>query len=476
MIDKVPDNYVPKHPHVQIKTWVVWTAHHDGSPIAYKLQNEGKKVILAVVDDLKTANAEEGPEERKRRLLNYDGVLTKVDARKLLHSLKNVKGKDSYFHFFDLNSLWKYAQAVKSLGFIHGNFYEKEDLELESDREKAKELVKKHYPGLKVAPTHDFKKVADAIKFLNEPEQRDSFFALKGDSDHGAETVVPVIEDPLLAKRALIEALEKNPQSYEKGGFILETRIPHPIEVTPAAFFYNGELVCMDVDIENKCIGAGESNGYQVGAAQTLICPLHRDSELARIAFPPVVYEMAKKRKGMFNIDASILIDRRDGSMYFGEYCTRPGYDSIFAEIAMSRSAHGFFEDMISGINPLIRDYGVAVRLFNLPKKPSYSGEELGDRKIDWKTDLNLWPWDMKIKDGEKMTVGSMSDVAVATGYGKDIESAVSMAYDASEQLNLKNVYKRPEEDFMGKYKTSIMERYEYIEEMKKPKGLEPKK
>ena len=450
--------------NMDFEHFVVFTAFGDGAPIAFKLKEEGKDVLLAVVSDVKDVFTEERPEEADRRLQNYEGVVEKADAWDALEALKHASDKDSYFLFFDLNCLWKFSQEALRHGFKYGNFFTKEDYELEADREKAKELVKKHYPGLKVAPVHEFKSVKDAVKFLEDPAQAESFFALKGDQDHGAKTLVPVIEDAEMARRQLIEQLERDASAYESGGFILEVKIPNPMEVTPSAWYMDGELVFMDVDVENKPIGAGNV-GYQVGAAQTFICPLERKSELQRIAFPPFVERLARSRKGIFNIDASILIDRRDGSMYFGEFCTRPGYDSLFVEVAMSRSASGFFEDVCSGINPLIRDYGAGVRIFNLPCKAPYlyEGDDLKDVEVSWKTAEGLWPFDLKLKDGCKTTTGYSTDVCVATGFGRGPEDAISMAYDNAEQFGMVNAYFRGEDDFKGCYKTSIMERFGFI-------------
>ena len=446
--------------------FVIFTAFGESCSIAKKLKDEGKDVILAMVDDLKHVDSEEGPEEHKRRMENYDGVVEKMSAEKAIRELASVKDKDSYFLYFDLNCLYRFAEQALKLGFKYGNFPTKEDYAMESDRDKAKEIVKKYYPDLKIAPVFDFSKIEEAMKFLEE--DKGGFFALKGNSD-GAKTVVPLMEDSEICKSKLRECLEKGKSDYESKGFILETRIPSPMEYTPQAVFMDGELVFMDVDIENKPIGSGNI-GYQVGAAQTLVCPVEERSQLARIAFPPFVHALAKKHVGIFTIDASILEDRRDGSRYFGEFCfNRFGYDSLYAEIAMSRSASGFFEDIVNGINPLIRDYGVAVRIFNLPVKAPYlyKNDDLKDMGIDCKTYEGLWPFDMKDVDGLKMTTGYSTDACVATGWGVDPHHAESMAYDNAEQYGLLNAYFRPKEDMRGEYKTSIHERFEIVRHMK---------
>lgn len=457
---------IKKDALISFKHWVVFTAFGEGAPIAYKLHQEGKDVVLAMVDDLESVDSGEGGEERVRRQNMYKNMLPRISAEECLKELKDVKNKDEYFIFFDLNCLWRYSEECLKYGFKYGNFFLEEDNLLEQDRDRAKEIVRKYYPDIEVAPVHEFKKVPDAVSFLEE--DADNLYVLKSNGESG-KTVVPNTEDVELAKANILEALEQDPKAYEQRGFILELKIPAPMEFTPQAVFCDGELIFIDIDIENKPIGSGNI-GYQVGAAQTFVAQVEKKSMLAKIAFPPIVWKMAKKHTGIFTIDCSILVDRRNGFMYFGEYCTRFGYDSLFVEIAMSRSASGFFEDIVNGINPLVRDYGVGIRLFNLPPKAPYlyEGDDLKGKEIRFKTDAMLWLYDSmkEMEDGEITTTGYSMDTAVATGYGKTLEQAVSAAYDECEMFGMKDAYFRPESDFMGGYKTCLLERWGHVKHM----------
>lgn len=438
--------------------WVILSAYGEGAPVALKLKQEGKDVVLSLADDLKSVGSKEEPEERKRRLSTYDGLVEKMSAEDCVAKLLKVKDKGSYFIFCDMNCLWPYAEKLLDAGFENGLFPTKWDYEMESDREKAKEFVKKHYPDLKLAPTYEYKKIADAANFLEE-DTSGNFYVLKSNSEEG-KTIVPLTENLETMKRQLLGKLEKYKQDYERKGFILETRIPNPTEFTPQCVWFNGEPVFYDVDIENKPIGSGNI-GYQVGAAQTFVANVHKRSRMVEMAFPKAIQSIAAKRRGLFVFDASILMDSRDGSMYFGEVCSnRMGYDSLYAELAMSRSVSGFFEDIATGINPLIRDYGAAVRMFNLPNKPGYLGDCLADKEIVLRHDANVWLMDARQEDDALLTAGYGMDFAVATGYGKHLEEAVGMAYDEIEQVGLLDAYYRPESDFLGCYKTSIPSRW----------------
>jgi hypothetical protein len=359
--------------------------------------------------------------------------------------------------------LFRFAEPLSKI-FPYGNFPTQDDYLLESNRNKGKEIVKKFYKDIEVAPVQEFKKIQDAIKFL---ENEDRLFCLKGNDDD-CKTIVPQGKDIESNHSKIIESLNKDKMLYEKSGFILEQKIVDPIEITPQAVFFNGKLVFMDVDIENKPIGA-ENTSYQVGCAQNLVIPLNPNSQLAKIAFSDFVFQLAKKRKGIFVWDASILIDPKTGKKYFGEFCSnRFGWDSFYTESAMSRSLHGYLEDITNLKNPLISDFGVAVRMFNINAKPPYfyHNDDLKDKEISVKRGVNNWLFDCYLDKDIMKTTGYTMDLAVATGYGKTIEQATNMAYEESESVIFDDKYMRTKNDFLGTYPTSIVNRYNYIKKL----------
>src|SRR5205085_11948748 len=96
--------------------------------------------------------------------------------------------------------------------------------------------------------------------------------------------------------------------------------------------------------IENKPIGAGNL-GPQTGCAQDLVFPIPLTSPVVKLAFPPIVYQMAKDRGGLFVWDASLLMDPRTGALFFGEFCpNRFGYNALFTEVCQAGSVQEFFE------------------------------------------------------------------------------------------------------------------------------------
>src|SRR5205085_957737 len=149
-----------------------------------------------------------------------------------------------------------------------------------------------------------------------------------------ANTFVPDVDDPRLAARQVIEALRADADRYRQPGFILEHLIRQPMEVTPEKIYYDGVPLATTLDFENKPFGSGNIS-VQTGCAQDLVFPKDMADEINSIAFPPIVDQMAQQHKGWFCWDASLLIERETGNIYFGEFCAnRPGYNSLFSELS----------------------------------------------------------------------------------------------------------------------------------------------
>lgn len=279
-------------------------------------------------------------------------------------------------------------------------------------------------------------------------------WVIKGLGD-SCDTFVPHTDDYEQAKEQIISKLQADKSAYEKDGFLFEEFIPNPIELTPQVIFYDGEPIYYSLDIENKPLGSGNI-GTQLGCAQNLICKTEEGDEINQIAFPDVVYEMAKKRHGMFIWDCSILLDE-EGNKYFGEFCSnRPGWDAFPTELCMSESLTYYFTKLKMQEDPITKQYGAGVRILNLGK----NGSTQKDGSIQQNSEKNIFIYDCYKDDGIK-TVGNNFDFAVVMGSGDCIEDAVEDAYENVENITLETKYYRPEFDFMSEdYPTSIMNRY----------------
>lgn len=437
-------------------------------PIAYKLQQEGNEVLVGQIEDIKDYAMEEECDKesesdfnRTRRLQLFKNIVKLQPANKVIEQVRSAQNHQEYFVFFEENNLYRWADKVRDLN-IHGNFPTKEDYLFEVDRDYAKGFVRQHYQKLYIPEVKEFPKAADAIEFLKETND---IWVLKGKHDH-AKTYVPTMNDVTLAKGQLIEMLSNFPQEYERMGFILELFIPSIIEMTPEKIYYDGVPLVTTMNCENKSFGSGNIS-IQTGCSEDLVFPTCMEDKINKICFPPIVDEMARQHKGLFIWDASLLINKRDGKMYFGEFCSnRPGYNSLFTELAQMGSVTHFFEKIVRKESPFIMGtVATSVRIFNLNRDEN-TERVAADITIDYRSDIekDLWLWDAKKNSrGKLVTVGYDWNLAVITGAGKSIDEAVSKMYKNVDSFAFVGAYYRSKADYLSlDYPSSIINRLNY--------------
>lgn len=443
----------------------------DGHPlsIADRLKDEGKNVLVGMVED---PPSEESAETEEKRQELYEGILDKLPAEKLLKEMESFPNKDEWFVVFDYGDLWPWSERALDMGFTKGIFPTEEGYALEKDRMLGKSFAQKHYPNLKVAEAPEFSSADDARDFLEE--QQDKIFVLKSEGSE-AETVVPATTDPGLAKLQILGALLAEQAEYEKGSFTLEEKIRQPIELSPVMVFWEGKPLFSLVEIENKGYGAGNI-GRLTGGCQNLTLHTPLDCQLNQMAFPPIIFDMASKQPGIGIYDAGILFNQDDGQFYFTEFCSqRWGWDGIFSELAMSRNGNNHFVsrhfDMIAqGESPIANDFGVAVRMFQTQPDSEKPEVYKDGYTMDWLNEVsnNLFFYCIrKERDGNEarfLSVGYGKDLGVAVGSSRFLEAAVDEAYHALKGFAMTGVYYRPRFDFLSKdYPTSIMNRYRWL-------------
>lgn len=449
--------------------YYIFTFYGEGFPIAQKLQQEGHEVIVGQGIDLNDLaldrSKEEKPEvpvEKERRLLQFDNMVKKMPAWDLIENIRHSRNNRDAFVFFDTNLLFNYADAIRDID-IAGNFPTREDYLFELDRDMAKSFVKQYYPKMRVAEVHNFKTLDDARIFLNDTHD---IWVLKG-MKNGTTTFVPNIDDVKLAASQTLQHIEAEQAKFEEKGFILELKIPSMVEVTPEKIYYDGEPIALLMDIENKTFGSGNTS-IQVGCAQDLVFPISMQSRINDIAFPPIVDQLAKQHKGLFIWDASLLIDKRTGRIYFGEFCpNRVGYNEIFTQLSQCYSNHSYFYNLMRKKSPFtLGTVGTSVRMFN----PDTDDEQYGglppkDVLIEYKPyiEKDLWLWDSYKKDQNMLTPGYSMFVAVITGSGKSIDEAVNRMYNNVDNFSFLGCYWRPKFDYVSlDYPTSIPNRLNY--------------
>lgn len=437
-------------------------------PIAYKLQQEGNDVIVGQIEDIKeyvmeteAKKAFESEFNRERRIKLFKNMVKLQPAEKVVELLRAAKNPHEYFVFFEENNLYRWADKVRDLD-INGNFPTKDDYLFEVDRDRAKQFVKDHYSKLYTPEVKEFQKVADAITFLKDTNE---IWVLKGQHDR-AKTFVPTMNDAALARGQIIEMLNNFPFEYERLGFILELFIPSIIELTPEKMYYDGVPIVTTMNFENKSFGSGNIS-IQTGCAEDLVFPTDMEDRINKICFPSIVDEMAKQHKGLFIWDASILINKRDGKMFFGEFCSnRPGYNSFFTELAQTGSVTSFFEKITRKESPFtLGTVGTSVRIFNLNRDQD-TEQVSANMTIDYRPEIekDLWLWDVrKNQRGKFVSVGSDWNLAVITGAGKSIDEAVGRMYRNVDGFAFVGSYYRSKDDYLSlDYSSSIINRLNY--------------
>jgi phosphoribosylamine-glycine ligase len=440
-------------------------------PLAKHLQDEGYDVFACIINraaDMELGDADtEKNADHFERVTNHDGLVRKLSLSAAMEMLKAVpdKEKDDWFLFFDHSELYKLCDKVRAMGYNQGLLPNEFYYRLEKDRKFGRQFAKKHYPDLKFAQSVEFTTVEEGIKHLEEDE---GVWVLKSNGNAGP-TVVPHTDDPEQAKEEIIDTLQRFKKDYESGGFLLEEKILYCLEIAPVMVFYDGEPVYAVAEFENKPFGAGNI-GAQKGGNQAISIHTGPESEINRIAFPPIVLELAKKQPGLSVFDAGLLYDGE--SFYFTEFAAmRYGWDGIFSEIVMADDGKPFvgkyFETMGARENPLVNEYGAALRLFDYEGDMEDTTDPKGGQKISWDDRIsnNLFLYSGKMKNKEIVSTCDHDFLGVITGAGDSVEQAVKRMYTNLKGFRFDNLLYRPDFDFLSRdYRTSIPNRITALE------------
>lgn len=395
-------------------------------PLAFHLEQEGHEVYVGQVQDWQAVHVKttESSETRRKRLQLYQGMFKhKMPISSLMSFLLGQprNRRDEWLIICDFNWMWQQADKLRAAGY-RGLLPTKEDYDLEHDRMQARELITKLYPMVEVGEYHEFKKTADAIKFLKSDD--DTLYCLKG-FNADAETIVPDSDDPEINRQLLIDRLERKAENYEKDGFILEELIEDAIEFTPEAIGYNGKLVSVNIDIEHKRLGA--RNGPQTGCTLDLVLQQELDSEIYEWFLEPMADRMLRKNEITY-WDLSILYSPSRKKFFAGEFCSnRFGYNAVFTEAGMFESTTDWIEAVTGEYDPPAA-VGASLRMFNVKQKEALLIGDLGEHGI--------WPFDVyRDKTGKHLTTGVDTNAYVVTGSGESVESAIDDLYQREHRI-----------------------------------------
>lgn len=448
--------------YINSKSYVIFSYDLLGLGYALRLKEEGNNVVIALMEpedagfDIKS---ESDKEFDKRRRTVGDGLITKYPAKMVFKYLKGLKDKEDYFIDFDFNYGSNYAEELEKMGF-KGLFPRETGRELEKDREKGQNLVKDHYKLLNLPEEKTFKKVQDAIEFINEQE---NIYVIKANNPD-INCFVPASDSTEIDeyREEVTNYLEEQKSGLESDGFMLQKKIEDCVEATPEACYIDGKPVYFVCCIENKFKSDGEL-GEQTGCGQDLNFVLDPKSKLVEIGDKDY-FPIAKKEKLNNFVDAGILFERETGTAYFTEFChSRKGYNAFYGELAMCPSVSQYFEALQANTSPFnsigAKRFAASIRIFNTGKDDNrYT---LADLQIMVKGE-NVWLVDAKMKEDTLVTAGFVYDTAVITGAGDTPEEAIKNCQDHLKEIKMKEEVHRIDIDTNEDY--GLLARYYYLE------------
>jgi len=398
--------------------YVCLTYDGHGLPVFYKLLLEGNDVIMGQVKKLEHMPKEE-EELTRRRLSLYEGVIEKIDADELIEKMRKENPKE-WFVICDFNYVYPYAEKLKKMGF-KGLLPTKEDFEFEEDRNKAKEYVFRKYNIFSQQDIQEFDSIKEALNFLKKSEK---IYGIKGFNPE-APTYFPMSNDKQIAYDELEDVMIGNQKLYESEGFILEEKIEDMIEFIPEIITFDGEIVGINIDIENKPIGAGNI-GFQTGDAASFIFWIDKDEpafqKLYDLFFKPSIDRWVRKNE-MVVWDAGVMYSPSRDAFYFTEFCSgREGFSALFDKLSTFNSVSEYYERIMNKQYLFDRDvkpFGNSIRVFNEIKDRNFKHLIMRDaRIIADENNPNVWLWDVYKKNGKLYTAGFDHNLAVITYAG----------------------------------------------------------
>lgn len=431
-----------------------------GFPLFYHLQEEGHDVYVGQVQDWARVHVKvnEKEKERRKRLTLYEGGMFdhgKWTAEKLTSFLLGQPSgqRKDWFVLCDFNWLWPYADRLRKSGYV-GLLPHREDYALEHDRKSTRDLIEKLYPDIETGDYQEFKKPKDGIAYLEKNE--DKLYVLKGfNSD--AETIVPDSDDPEINRAILTDALTTDKDHhYEKDGFILEEKIPDVIEFTPEAIAYDGEVRCINIDVEHKRFGS--RSGPQVGCASNVVLWQNDNEKIYKTFLQPLEEKMLRKNE-LTVWDLSVLYSPSRKKYYAGEFCpNRMGFDAVFTEIDTFGTASNWLAHILGDDKPY-EPIGVAIRLFNPEKSDAlFIGEPAAP---------NVWCYDIYKKDDDYYSTGIGKDLCVLTESGDTLDQAIEELYEVEHDVQFDPAYHLEQHDWYDKkWGINVLNRIDILEKL----------
>lgn len=430
--------------------------------IPKRLQEEGETVFAVLASDWKNETAWGVEDKEKTDLMKqrHSGMLNIKSAKSMLTAASSIKDKEAYRVICDTNALWPVAEKFKKMGF-KGLLPSHKDHDLEEDRNGAKKMVDELYKDLETGEHQEFKSIDEVEEYFTDNE--DKFYVAKGNHED-TSAIVPSVQRADWNHNEILTSLRAD-ANYEKGGIALEEKVMDIVEFCPEAISYDGKVVGVNIDVENKPVGAG-NEGFQTGDSSSTSMWI-TEGEIYEKFLKPLEDKMLRKGELTY-WDANVAYSPSRQKFYFLEYCpNRMGYDAIWNELATMPSVAEYYERIFDGEQVFQADvekYGSSIRLFNLKKDK--------DQIIQTEKDDNIWLVDVKSKDDQNFIIGYDEFAAVITGAGDELDESFDEVYETLDKVGFSKGYRRPKHDVMSySYVTSIPNRFQTLSGLFKELG-----
>ncbi len=389
----------------------------------------------------------------QRRLKAGEGIITRYEASEVVKRLLRMEDKEKrdVIVIFDFNHGVKFGEKLLKAGF-KGIFAQGWAYDLERKRDKAAEMVKRHYKDVRVPRNIKFGTGSSdkMIQFMEK--EKDSVWVVKPNGQ-GMWVFAPSSDDPPVALEQCTQHIAANKSQIDGCPMVLQEKIIGT-EINIETGYYCGDPMFSVVDLENKFMHPEEC-GHQSGCAFDLVFPVPLDCKLRMMCNQPFD-AMAKKLKFTGLMDMNAIISNKDGYPYFIEFCpNRFGYNALFTEMeAYGKGAEQYLVDFVEGKIKWPKGvFGASIKLFQEDweedKMKSIFNPDHEDVEVQVTADMDhLWMFDSYKKGGKYYLAGYSPEPIVATAASDTPQGAIEKAkFIADRSISYDGKYYRGDND-----------------------------
>ena len=418
-------------------------------PVAYRIQKEGKEVLVYI--------------HNPRYRGNYNEALERTTASKLQAAVR--RAEMVVFDIIRPNEgthadiqLLKVFRANKNAPEVFGAIADKirkkvpvvgassETATWELDRYKGEKIAKS--VGIAIPETYQFNKLSEGSSFLKGKKTR---WVFKPNNNQDLDlTYVEKFPGDLKSK---LDG-EYQRRLEDKFDYILQ-KVIEGVEISTEGWFDGEKFVSFNHTLEDKKLMTG-GLGPAIGSQGNTVWIKYDANGL-------LVREMSKlssqlKKAGYVGpVDANCIISEQDKKPYFLEWTMRPGYDALYCLLTLyAGKISKFFEGYFK---PNFHEGYASSQRITIPPFPYSEPSLLRDyaQGVEVMSGLDhpgFWAEDVAVNEGRLECAGADGILGVIASRGKSIGASVGNMYRSIDKLKVGSTLqyrtdsiKRPERD-----------------------------